>query len=92
MTAGTRAGSIAIDGFAEVLGTRLLAEEPDRVSVLMPYGEHLGIERIHGGAISALVDVAATAAFWSDPSLTETAVAPPWISPSTSCAWRWRKI
>ena len=57
MTAVTRAAAIAIGGFAEVLGTRLLAEEPDRVSVLMPYSEQLGVERIHGGAISALVAI-----------------------------------
>ena len=29
------------------------------------YAEHLGIERINGGAISALADTAATCAFWS---------------------------
>jgi len=64
---------IAVGGFATVLGTELVLEEPDRVIVRLPYGEHLGVERIHGGAISALVDIAATAAFWSDPTLTPAA-------------------
>lgn len=69
----SRAGAIAVGGFAEVLGTELVEETLDRVVVKLPYGSHLGVERIHGGAISALVDVAATAAFWSDPALTEHA-------------------
>ena len=35
----------------------------------MPYRTELGIGRIHGGAISALIDIAATAAFWSHPDV-----------------------
>ena len=70
MSAPTRAAAIAQESFAQLLGTRLLTEEKDRVVVEMPYGEHLGVGRVHGGAISALVDIAATAAFWSDPELT----------------------
>jgi uncharacterized protein (TIGR00369 family) len=69
----TRAGAIAIGGFAELLGTELVLEERDRVIIRMPYSEQLGVERIHGGAISALVDIAATAAFWADPELTPEA-------------------
>ncbi len=68
-----RATAIASDGFARTLGTRATSVETDRVVVEMPYAEHLGVERIHGGAISALVDVAATAAFWAHPQLTVTA-------------------
>ena len=60
-----RARSIAEGGFAQVLGARCLEVADDRVVVRMPWHERLGIERIHGGAISALVDVAATAAFWA---------------------------
>lgn len=70
MSTPTRATAIAQESFAQLLGTRLISEEKDRVVVEMPYGEHLGVGRIHGGAISALVDIAATAAFWSDPELT----------------------
>jgi len=73
MPSASRAESIATGGFADILGTQLVLEEPDRVVVRLPYREDLGVERIHGGAISALVDVAATAAFWSDPELTTDA-------------------
>ena len=38
--------------------------------VKLPYAPKLGVGRIHGGAISALVDIAATAAFWSSPDVT----------------------
>lgn len=68
-----RAAGIATGGFASVLGTTVGVLEPDRVLVNLPYAEHLGVERIHGGAISALVDVAATAAFWSQPDLSPQA-------------------
>ena len=61
------------EGFSRHLGTTLIEVEPDRVVVGMPYQEHLGIGRIHGGAISGLVDIAATAAFWAHPELTESA-------------------
>ena len=56
--------------FAKHLGPELVSLEPDKVVVNMPWGEHLGIGRVHGGAISALVDVSATACFWADPTLT----------------------
>jgi uncharacterized protein (TIGR00369 family) len=45
--------------------------ETDRVVVRLPYGEHLGTERIHGGAISSLVDLASTCAFWSHPDASD---------------------
>ena len=67
-----RARSIVTEEhFAQHLGLQLVSAEPDKVVVSLPYGEHLGVGRVHGGAISALVDVAATACFWSDPNLTE---------------------
>ncbi len=43
--------------------------ETDRVTLRLPYGEHLGIDRVGGGAISALVDVAASCAFWSNDAI-----------------------
>lgn len=64
-----RSRSIAEGGFAEVLGARCVEIAEDRVVVRMPWHERLGVERIHGGAISALVDVSATAAFWARPGL-----------------------
>jgi len=57
------------DGFARLLGTELVLREPDRVVVRMPYSDAIGGDRVHGGAISALVDIAATAAFWSHPDI-----------------------
>ena len=61
---------IVTDEFATLVGVRLVECEPDRVVVELPYRSDLGIGRIHGGAISALVDIAATAAFWSSPEVT----------------------
>jgi uncharacterized protein (TIGR00369 family) len=65
---------IATTGFAQVLGAQVHELAADRVCVKMPYREQLGVGRIHGGAISALVDVAATAAFWADAQLSEQAL------------------
>ena len=61
---------IASDSFAALLGVELLERQHDRVVVKLPYQPKLGVGRIHGGAISALVDIAATAAFWSCPDVT----------------------
>ena len=61
---------IASENFAALLGARLVESERDRVVVTLPYDPKLGVGRIHGGAISALVDIAATAAFWSSPDVT----------------------
>lgn len=58
---------IATENFAAELGIELVESEHDRVKVKLPYDAKLGIGRIHGGAISALIDVAATAAFWATP-------------------------
>lgn len=67
----TRAASIATENFAKLMGVEMVAQETDRVVVRMPYNETLGVGRVHGGAISALVDIAATAAFWSHDGLGE---------------------
>ena len=61
---------IAKESFAALLGVELVEHEEDRVVVKLPYQRKLGVGRIHGGAISALVDIAATAAFWSCPDVT----------------------
>lgn len=61
---------IARESFAAMLGVEVVERETDRVVVKLPYQPKLGVGRIHGGAISALVDIAATAAFWSCPDVT----------------------
>ena len=63
---------IASESFAALLGVELVEREHDRVVMKLPYQPKLGVGRIHGGAISALVDIAATAAFWSCPDVTPT--------------------
>lgn len=60
---------IANEQFAALLGARLRESGEDRVVVELPYRAKLGVGRIHGGAISSLIDIAATAAFWSCPRL-----------------------
>ena len=61
---------IAKESFASLIGVELVEHDEDRVAVKLPYQRKLGVGRIHGGAISALVDIAATAAFWSCPDVT----------------------
>ncbi len=51
--------------FSKHLGIELVSAESDHVVLRLRYAEHLGVERINGGAISALADIAATCAFWS---------------------------
>ena len=51
--------------YSQHLGFTLVEVETDRVVLQLPYAEHLGIGRVNGGAISSLVDTAATCAFWS---------------------------
>lgn len=65
--ANTHATRIASEAFAGWLGCQLIDSEDDKAVVKLPYRDQLGQGRIHGGAISALIDVAATAAFWSSP-------------------------
>jgi uncharacterized protein (TIGR00369 family) len=63
---------IVTEQFADLLGVEMVESETDRVVVRMPYKPALGTGRVHGGAISALVDIAATAAFWSHPDVGES--------------------
>ncbi|MFT4580818.1 MAG: hypothetical protein ACI915_004594 [Gammaproteobacteria bacterium] len=55
--------------FSQTLGFQLVSTETDHAVLKLPYGAHLGIERVNGGAISSLVDTAATCAFWSHPNV-----------------------
>jgi len=64
-----RVQHIATESFAQMLGVELIERATDRVVMRLPYDAKLGLGRIHGGAISALVDIVATAAFWSHPGI-----------------------
>ncbi len=55
--------------FSQHLGVKLVSAETDRAVVRLPYGEHLGIDPVGRGAISALVDVTASCAFWSNDAI-----------------------
>ncbi len=70
-------GADVIRGFLDVsplvqhLGMRLVALEPDRATIVLPFREAVVTvgDVVHGGAISALVDTTAMAASWSTPTL-----------------------
>ncbi len=62
-----------LDEFAQHLNTQAISIAEDSVQVLMPYRAALGVGRVHGGAISGLIDIAATAAFWATPLVTDQA-------------------
>ena len=68
-----RVRPIAQESFARMLGVELVEAAEDRVVARLPYRAELGTGRIHGGAISSLVDIAATAAFWSHGDLPSNA-------------------
>ena len=68
-----RVRGIAQESYAQMLGVELLEQDQDRVVARLPYRRQLGVGRIHGGAISGLVDIAATAAFWSHRDLPSNA-------------------
>ena len=61
------------DEFARLLGTQVVSLDTDRIEVLLPYKSQLGVGRVHGGAISGLIDIAATACFWAHPDIPNTA-------------------
>ena len=54
--------------YGNLLGLELLEAAPDLARVRMPFRPEVTTvgDTVHGGAISALVDVAATAAFWAN--------------------------
>jgi uncharacterized protein (TIGR00369 family) len=60
-------GAIVGSPLARLLGLELAEATPDRVVVRLPFRAELTTvgDLVHGGAIAALVDVAATAAAWS---------------------------
>lgn len=65
-----RVRAIAVDqAFARHLGIELVRAETDLAILRLPYRDFLGDDRVNGGAISALVDLAATCAFWAHPRI-----------------------
>ena len=59
--------------FARHLGVEVVSIDVDRVVLRLPYREYLGIERVNGGAIASLVDLAGTCACWSNPIVSDAA-------------------
>ena len=59
---------IVTSPFGGLVGVRLLDVTPGRVRVALPFRPEVTTvgDVVHGGAIAALVDVAATAAVWSE--------------------------
>jgi uncharacterized protein (TIGR00369 family) len=59
--------------FVGHLGIRLEAIEPGRAVLSLPFAESLVTigKVVHGGAIASLIDIAATAAAWSDADIPE---------------------
>lgn len=58
---------IARSPYGVLLGLELIEADEDRVRLRMPYRDALTTlgDTVHGGAISSLVDSAATASFWA---------------------------
>ncbi len=59
--------------FARHLGVEVVSIDVDRVVLRLPYREYLGIDRVNGGAIASLVDLAGVCACWSNPVVSEHA-------------------
>ena len=51
------------------LGIELVSADTDRAVLRLPYREHLGTDRVQGGAISSLIDVAGVCATWAHPDI-----------------------
>ncbi len=64
------ARAIAVDqAYARHLGIELVSATTDHAVLRLPYREFLGADRINGGAISSLIDLAATCAIWTHPDV-----------------------
>jgi len=61
-------GAIVRSPYGRLLGLELVEAEEDCASVRMPYRSEVTTvgDTVHGGAISGLVDSAATASFWAN--------------------------
>jgi uncharacterized protein (TIGR00369 family) len=60
--------------FCAALGIRATALEADRVELVLPYDESKTTyaDMVHGGALAAFADIAATVAAWSGAALPDT--------------------
>lgn len=68
------AHAIAVEqAFARHLGIELVSATTDHAVLRLPYQPFLGDDRVNGGAISSLVDLAATCAFWTHPDVGDQA-------------------
>ncbi len=63
--------AIVVSPYGSLLELELVEAVEDRVKVRLPYRPDLVTygDTIHGGVLSGLVDVAATASFWASPSV-----------------------
>ena len=55
--------------FTDHLGVKIIRLEQDKARLKLPYQRFLGEERVNGGAIASLIDLAATCAFWCQSNL-----------------------
>jgi uncharacterized protein (TIGR00369 family) len=65
--------AIITSPLAALLGIETVDVSPDRVRVRLPFRPEVTTvgDLVHGGAIAALIDVAATAAFWTGADLAQ---------------------
>jgi uncharacterized protein (TIGR00369 family) len=63
--------AIVRSAYGNLIGVELEETSVDRVRLRLPYREALTTigDTVHGGVISGLVDIAATAAFWASPEI-----------------------
>jgi uncharacterized protein (TIGR00369 family) len=63
--------AIVVSPYGRVLGLELVEALEDCVRVRLPYRPELVTygDTLHGGVLSGLVDVAATASFWASPAV-----------------------
>ena len=55
---------IETQSFTQHLGIKITKLEQNKACLTLPYDDFLGKERVNGGAIASLIDLAATCAFW----------------------------
>ena len=59
------------EAFATHIGVEIVSCRKDWAHLRLPYASFLGDERVNGGAIASLIDLAATCAFWSHPEVND---------------------
>ena len=66
---------IVRSGFGGLLNCHLISAQVDRVVVGLPFRDEVTTvgPLVHGGAIAGLIDIAATAAFWATPEVSDSA-------------------